>query len=91
MWNNFSFGRNYEIHSGHLFDPEGNHLISFDKFKRVILNHNILFSLFFCTNHLEEPSDLKNIRLLDLNFDFEAWEDLLNNGWIQVKTIFYKS
>ena len=85
VWSKFSYCKEFGVPSGCLLDPNGRHLIFFDECKKLNFKNVKVFTHLFYINHLAEPSGLKNTRLLDLNCAFETWEELINNGWIEVQ------
>tara|TARA_Y100000589_G_scaffold246997_1_gene234922 strand:+ start:4814 stop:5104 length:291 start_codon:yes stop_codon:yes gene_type:complete len=85
VWTNFSYGSGINAPCGYLLNPEGSRLIFFDRCKKSPINNIKVFTHLFYTNHLGEPVGLKNTRLLDLNCAFETWNELMNNGWTEIK------
>ena len=90
VWTNFSYCSSSDTPCGCLLNPEGSHLILFDKYKKSKKSNLKVFTHLYYVNHLGEPNGLKNTRLLDLNCAKETWDELVNNGWIEVKNNFFK-
>ena len=84
VWSDFSYGSRVDSPSGLLLNPDGSHLIVFERFKKSRLSDVKVFTHLFYANHIGEPAGLKNTRLLNLECAYETWDELINNGWIQV-------
>ena len=88
VWTNFSYDCLNDAPSGCLLNPEGSHLILFEKCKKSPVTNAKVFTHLFYTNQSGEPVRLKNTRLLDLNCASETWEELVNNGWTESQNYF---
>ena len=88
VWSNFSYGSLVVSPDGWLLNPQGSHLIMFERCKKSARKNIKVYTYLFYANEIGEPGRLKNTRLHDLDSSFEIWNELQAAGWTEVTNNF---